>query len=106
MKAIVYSEPGVFEYKDVDCPVIKDDEILMKVKACGLCRTDMHIHKGHFISEFPLINGHEFVGEVADAGRDVKTFKIGDKIASDNTELCGHCYYCRKNQPLFCKNFV
>ncbi len=106
MKAIVYTAPGQFEYRDVECPAIKDDEILIKVKACGLCRTDMHIHKGHFISEFPLINGDEFVGTVAEKGNDVNTLEIGDRVAADNTELCGHCDYCRKNQPLFCENFV
>ena len=64
MKAIVYTAPGAFEYTDVPTPRIAPDEVLIRVKACGLCRTDMHIHEGHFISAFPLTNGHEFAAKM------------------------------------------
>jgi D-arabinitol dehydrogenase (NADP+) len=106
MKAIVYSEPKVFAYTDVPDPNVRADEVLIRVKACGLCRTDMHIHEGHFISTFPLTNGHEFAGEIAEVGADVSAFKVGDRVVADNTELCGHCFYCRRDEPLYCENFV
>lgn len=106
MKAIVYTAPGEFKYTDTPEPVPQADEVLIKVRACGLCRTDMHIHLGHFLSEFPLTPGHEISGEIVWAGEKVESFKIGDRVVADNTELCGHCRYCRENAPLFCENFV
>lgn len=105
MKAIVYSEPRNYELKEVPKPQVKDNQVLIKVAACGVCRTDMHIHEGDFISEFPLTPGHEFTGEVCEIGAAVKDFKLGDRVVADNTVLCGECYYCRRNQPLFCENF-
>lgn len=105
MKAIVYSEPRKYELKEIPKPEVKDNQILIKVAACGVCRTDMHIHEGDFISEFPLTPGHEFTGEVVEKGADVYGFELGDRVVGDNTVLCGECYYCRRNQPLFCENF-
>ena len=106
MKAIVYDAPRSYQLKDIETPVVKANQVLIKVKACGVCRTDMHIHEGDFISEFPLIPGHEFVGEVVEIGENVHGLSIGQRVAADNTVLCGECYYCRRNQPLFCENFL
>lgn len=106
MKAIIYSAPTEFAFTDVPDPVLKPDEVLIRVRACGFCRTDMHIHQGQFISEFPLINGHEISGEIAGVGDKVRDFRVGDRVVADNTELCGYCRYCRADQPLYCENFV
>jgi len=106
MKAIVYSSPGEFAYTDTPEPKPAPDEVLIRVKACGVCRTDMHIHLGHFISKFPLIPGHEISGEIAEVGTDVDNFRVGDQVVADNTELCGYCRYCREDKPLYCENFV
>ncbi len=106
MKAIVYTAPGVFGYTDVPLPTPADDEVLLRVRACGLCRTDMHIHLGHFISAFPLINGHEFAGEVAQLGAGVSGLSVGDRVVADNTELCGRCFHCRRDEPLYCESFT
>ncbi|KAJ5273082.1 alcohol dehydrogenase [Penicillium angulare] len=55
---------------------------------------------------FPLVPGHETVGEVAAFGSSVQGFKVGDRVVADNSELCGHCFYCRRGQELFCDNFI
>jgi len=105
MRAIVYSEPERFLLKQVDKPKCNEDQVLIKVKFCGVCKTDVHIHKGSFISRFPLTPGHEFTGIVEEVGSSVVKFKVGDRVVGDNTVLCGDCYYCRRNQPLYCDNF-
>ncbi len=106
MKAVVFGGEKNYEVKDVQTPKIKSNQVLIKVKSCGVCRTDMHIYNGQFISKFPLIPGHEFAGEVAEIGEDVTAFKIGDRVCADNTEVCGHCYFCKRGEDLFCENFV
>jgi D-arabinitol dehydrogenase (NADP+) len=106
MKAIVYQAPRVWSYSDVPEPSLADDAVLINVRACGICGTDLHIHEGEFLAEFPLIPGHEIAGEVAAIGANVRHLEVGDRVVVDNTELCGHCFYCRRDQPLFCENFI
>ena len=69
MKAIVYEAPRQFKYKDVPEPKIESDDVLVRIDACGLCGTDLHIHEGEFAPSFPLIPGHEFTGELVALGQ-------------------------------------
>ncbi|KAG8160527.1 hypothetical protein KVR01_010063 [Diaporthe batatas] len=105
MKALQYSKPENFSIVEVPLPELRDDDVLVKVKACGVCGTDLHIHEGEFIAKFPLIPGHETVGVVAAVGKNVKKFQLGDRVAADNSELCGHCFYCQRGEPLLCENW-
>ena len=105
MKALMYNEPRNFSIKEVNIPKFSENQVLIKVKACGICKTDVHIHNGSFISKFPLTPGHEFAGIIEEVGPKVSAFKKGDRVVADNTMLRGYCYYCRKNQPLYCENF-
>ena len=105
MKALVYERPESFAIKEVPEPVCGENDVIIEVAVCGICKTDVHIHHGRFISKFPLIPGHEFAGTVAEVGRNVTDFKVGDRVTADNTVLCGYCYYCRRDQPLYCENF-
>ncbi|KAI0202998.1 GroES-like protein [Astrocystis sublimbata] len=105
MKALRYEKPEVWGIVEVPLPTLRPGDVLIKVKACGVCGTDLHIHEGEFIAEFPLIPGHETIGVVVGMADDVKGFKIGDRVAADNSELCGHCFYCRKGDELLCEDF-
>ncbi|KAI1403799.1 GroES-like protein [Hypoxylon fuscum] len=105
MKALRYEKPEVWGIVDVPLPKLRAGDVLVKVKACGVCGTDLHIHEGEFIAEFPLIPGHETIGVVVGMADDVKGFKIGDRVCADNSELCGHCFYCRRGQELLCEDF-
>jgi D-arabinitol dehydrogenase (NADP+) len=106
MKAIVYSAPFHFTCTQVPTPQPSMGEVLVRVRMCGICGTDLHIHEGEFISEFPLIPGHEIAGKITEVGKDIEQFKPGDRVVVDNTELCGGCFYCRRDQPLYCENFI
>ncbi|KAI1179548.1 GroES-like protein [Nemania sp. FL0916] len=105
MKALRYEKPEVWDIVQVPLPTLRPGDVLIKVKACGVCGTDLHIHEGEFIAEFPLIPGHETIGEVVGFSDDVKGFKVGDRVAADNSELCGHCFYCRRGEELLCEDF-
>jgi len=105
MKALRYDKPLSYAVVEVPLPVVRDHDVLIKVKACGVCGTDLHIHEGEFIAKFPLIPGHETVGVVAAIGKDVKGFEIGERVCADNSELCNECFYCRRGQLLLCEKF-
>ena len=103
MKAGVMVEPGKITVKEVDVPSIKNDEVLIKVKYCGICGTDIHIFNGVYSRDkLPLIPGHEFVGTVAAAGSMVKGWKEGDAVTADINLSCGSCRFCLQNKPLLC----
>ena len=104
MKAIVYDAPRSFAYRDVAEPLVAADDVLIRVKACGLCGTDLHIHEGEFGPRFPLIPGHEFAGEVAAVGSAVTGWQPGDRVVANCNRACGHCFQCRRGQPLRCGN--
>ncbi|KAL6234118.1 hypothetical protein BDW75DRAFT_213272 [Aspergillus navahoensis] len=105
MKALLYDKPEVHKIAEIPVPTPRENDVLIKVKACGVCGTDLHIHEGEFIAQFPLVPGHETVGVVAAVGPKVKGFNIGDRVVADNSELCGECFYCRRGDELFCENF-
>jgi len=71
MKAIVYDAPREFVYRDIPVPEIQANEILLRVHACGVCGTDLHVHEGEFGPRFPLTPGHEFSGEIVELGSGV-----------------------------------
>jgi D-arabinitol dehydrogenase (NADP+) len=104
MKAIVYDAPRRFQYKDVPEPEIEADDILVRINACGVCGTDLHIHEGEFGPRFPLIPGHEFTGEIVALGSDVKDLKEGQRVVGNSNEACGKCFYCMRGNFLLCLN--
>ena len=102
MRANVYDKPGHCEITQVPVPEIGPHQVLIKVMSCGICKgADVALAQGGFLARFPLLNGHEFAGYVCKVGEHVDTFKVGDRVTADNTVLCGDCYYCRKDQPLY-----
>ena len=105
MKALVIEKPGHVTVKEVEDPEPGRREVLVKVKACGICGTDMHIFRGELKVKYPVIPGHEISGEVVSLGRDVASFKTGDRVAIDPNISCGECHYCRNGMPHFCENW-
>lgn len=105
MRALWYNKPREFEIRQVAIPQVGDDDVLLKVTCCGVCGTDAHIHDGEFISKFPLIPGHEAVGNVVKYGKNVQGFDIGDRCVADVGVTCDKCFYCRRGQSLLCENF-
>jgi D-arabinitol dehydrogenase (NADP+) len=104
MKAIVYDAPRQFEYKDVPEPKIELDDVLVRIHACGVCGTDLHIHEGEFGPRFPLIPGHEFTGEIVQLGSAVKDLNEGQRVVGNSNEACGKCFYCLRGNFLLCLN--
>ena len=103
MQAAVLHGANNLLFEEVKRPEPGPGEVLLRVHRCGVCGTDSHIVKGRFPApNLPLIIGHEFAGEVAAVGSGVDYVKEGDKATADINIACGHCWYCRNNQKLFC----
>ena len=105
MKALVIEAEDKFTYKDVPVPEIKDDEVLVKVRACGICGSDIPrvMNKGvHF---YPIIVGHEFGGDVVKVGSKVKNTGLGQRVTAAPLIPCGSCPECQKGNPAMCTHY-
>ena len=105
MRAVVFERRGSWTVTDVPTPEPGPGEVLLRTLLTGVCGTDLHLLAGGFLARYPLIPGHEIVGEVVATGPGVSGPPAGTPVAADNTVLCGHCDPCRRGQPLFCRNF-
>ena len=105
MKALVLEEYNKLVYKDMPVPDISDKEVLIQVKACGICGSDVHGMDGSSGRRHtPLIMGHEASGVIVKTGSGVSGFSEGDRVTFDSTIYCGECYFCRKGLINLCDN--
>ncbi|NDL68363.1 zinc-dependent alcohol dehydrogenase family protein [Clostridiales bacterium F-3ap] len=109
MRALVYNSPRNISVQDVPVPEIGATEVLVKIKYCGVCGTDMHIYNGEggaFAATPPLVMGHELSGVVEKVGAMVKKVKPGDLVSVDPNDMCGECHYCKNAMEQFCENVI
>ncbi len=105
MKALVLTEYKKLEYMDFEDPVPQVDEVLIKVRACGICGSDVHGYDGSSGRRIPpVIMGHEASGEIVSLGSQVKGWQIGDRVTFDSTIYCNDCDYCHQGQINLCDN--
>jgi 2-desacetyl-2-hydroxyethyl bacteriochlorophyllide A dehydrogenase len=105
MQAVVFPAPETVRVEQVPDPTPQRDEVVVQVAVSGLCGTDLHIYRNEYMSDFPVIPGHEFGGVVVEVGRDVADFRPGDRVAVDPNLYCGRCYFCRNEQSNHCLNW-
>jgi len=105
MKAACLFGEGDLRLIEKDVPKISEDEVLIKVGACGVCGTDLHFYKGEWKVNPPIVLGHEFSGTVIQTGSRVNTVRTGDRVVAEPNILCGKCKYCRMSERnFFCEN--
>jgi propanol-preferring alcohol dehydrogenase len=109
MKAMVLERAGPVEtrplkMRDIDVPAVGDDEVLAKVEACGVCRTDLHVVEGELSHPKKLVvPGHEIVGTVIEVGSRVSRFAEGDRVGIPWLHsTCGKCEYCITGRENLC----
>ncbi len=105
MKALLLSEYSKLAVTDMPTPAIGADEVLVRVRACGICGSDIHGYDGSTGRRIPpLVMGHEAAGEIEQVGSAVKNFSAGDRVTFDSTVSCGSCDYCTRGQINLCDN--
>jgi propanol-preferring alcohol dehydrogenase len=105
MRAMVLKQPKTaLVLEEVPKPKPQENELLIRVKACGVCRTDLHVQEGDLPSpKLPLILGHEIVGVVEEVGKQTQGFKKGDRVGIPWLgSSCGQCEYCLDEHENLC----
>ena len=96
MKALVFKDVGQLVLEEIPIPrVTEPDDVLLKIKKVGICGSDVKIIEGKHHFKPNTVLGHEFCGEVVEAGTHVRHIKLGDRVAVDNNIRCGFCSFCR-----------
>jgi L-iditol 2-dehydrogenase len=105
MNALLLREYKQLELIDLPQPEIGPHDLLIRVKACGICGSDIHGYDGSTGRRIPpLVMGHEAAGLVEAAGSAVKGFRPGDRVTFDSTVYCGECFFCLRGQQNLCDN--
>ena len=109
MKQAVLESPGSIVFREIPMPVpLKPNEILLRIKKIGVCGSDIHVFHGKhpFVTQYPVIQGHEYSGEVAEVGSAVTLVKAGMKATARPQVVCGHCAPCLRGQYNVCQNLT
>jgi len=113
MRAVIIDAPGIIRVDNVPDPTPRPDEVLVRVGACGICGTDLHIIDGDSpLARYPIIPGHEFAGEVVAVGSDVaqrygkENITVGSRVAVEPNLYCGYCDSCRTGHENLCLNYA
>ncbi len=113
MKAVVAHAPYDYRYESVDMPAVEPGDILLRMRACGVCAGDIKAYHGGIriwgttpenrYIEAPVIGGHEFIGEVVQVADDVTEYKIGDRVVAEQILPCEECDFCHSGQYWLCR---
>ncbi len=105
MKALVLNEYKKLDLLDVPSPEIAPNEVLVRVRSCGICGSDVHGYDGSSGRRIPpVIMGHEASGEIASVGSAARQFKPGERVTFDSMICCRNCVFCREGRPNLCED--
>lgn len=104
MNSLICSQPGKFEYSEIDKPELKPDHAIIKIRRIGICGTDLHAFRGtQPFFNYPRILGHELSGDLVEADN-APGFTIGERVTFMPYINCGHCVACKNGKPNCCVN--
>ena len=89
----------------LEMSALESHDVLVRVKAAGLCHTDLEVMQGSLVYPMPIVLGHEGAGVVEDVGASVTRVKHGDRVVLSWNPHCGHCFYCERDLPILCEPF-
>ena len=100
----VMTAPGVIEFREIEKPTPQVGEVLVKIMEIGVCGSDIHVwHGEHPFTSYPVTQGHEVSGEIAEVGEGVEGFTVGQKVTIQPQVVCGKCHPCRHGKYNLCE---
>ncbi|WP_455014643.1 zinc-dependent alcohol dehydrogenase [Hominenteromicrobium sp.] len=100
----VMTAPGKIEFREIETPVPKAGEVLIRIMKIGVCGSDIHVwHGKHPFTSYPVTQGHEVSGEIAALGAGVESLEVGQKVTIQPQVVCGKCYPCRHGKYNLCE---
>ncbi|WP_332236945.1 zinc-dependent alcohol dehydrogenase [Sporolactobacillus sp. KGMB 08714] len=107
MKAAIFEDVGKITVKEIPKPVVKSDEVLVRLKTCAICTWEQRVYQGINKVAFPFIGGHEEAGVIVEIGNDIdrKLWSVGDRVVVGLLTSCGECTNCRIGEEGSCENF-
>ena len=109
MRSAVFYGRHDLRTEEHEMPSVGPEDVLIQIRACGVCGTDVHIYegdKGAAEVTPPTIPGHEFSGIVVETGEAVSSVRPGDRVCVDPNCYCGKCGFCRQGVPHFCEHMI
>jgi len=105
MKQAIMVEPGKIEFRKIEKPELKPDQVMMQTRRIGVCGSDIHVFHGmHPYTSYPVVQGHEVSGVIVQVGEEVTGLSVGDKITFAPQVVCGECYPCTHGMYHICEN--
>ena len=105
MLSVYLSEPNNIQIKEQEKPVMREGMALIKIKAAGICGSDIGAYRGtNPLVSYPRVIGHELAGEIVEIGENPKNLKVGDRVVVDPYLYCGHCYPCSLHRTNCCES--
>jgi L-gulonate 5-dehydrogenase len=105
MKALIIDKPRSMKVADIIKPTMGDRDVMVKIKATGVCAGDVYIYQGkNPYAGYPIVGGHEIAGVISAIGKEVNSVKIGDRVVVDPFTGCGKCYACSVGKYNCCAN--
>lgn len=104
MRVASLTDVGEMEVREQERPKPEPDEVVLRVGACGVCATDLHMYHGSYAVDFPIVLGHESAGTVTELGDEVTGLESGDRVAMNPAVPCNTCSYCKRGETNLCEN--
>lgn len=104
--AVLHAAKTPLSVETVTATVLKPTDVLVRIRAAGLCHTDLEVIEGSLRFPMPIVLGHEAAGVVEDVGSDARGVKKGDHVVLSWNPHCGHCFYCDRDLPIVCEEYL
>jgi D-arabinose 1-dehydrogenase-like Zn-dependent alcohol dehydrogenase len=105
---VVIERPGAVALRELDAPVCGPDDVVVRSRAAGVCRTDLEVLRGELDPRwvrYPCVPGHEWSGEIAEVGEAVEGLSVGDRVVCEGMIPCGRCRRCTAGETNLCENY-
>src|SRR6267154_344235 len=104
--AVLHAAQTVLSIETVTAAALRPTDVLVRVRAAGLCHTDLEVIEGSLRSPMPIVLGNEAAGIVERVGSAARGVKVGDHVVLSWNPHCGHCFYCDRDAPILCEQYL